>query len=117
MRLFGGELSSDGVPHVLVLPSLDTQYAARAIEELARTLAAWGLPSSGTLARTALAIQRLVASHPGQTAVATEACCDVTMFDSREVGVVVQQPVIETPRPRRDVAVLPPSTPRRLRRS
>jgi hypothetical protein len=83
MRLFAGELSADGVPLVLVLPALDTPYAARVLEKLARRLNVEGPPSADALARTVIDIQRLVAAHPGQAAVAAEACCDATLFYCR----------------------------------
>jgi hypothetical protein len=117
MRLFAAELSGDGVPLVLVLPAMDIPYAARALAQLARLLNMASVPSTRALARTTLRIQKLVAAHPGSAIVATEACCDATLFQCRSSRT---EPALPFNPPRRtDTAAPPPraSAQPRLRRS
>jgi hypothetical protein len=118
LRLFAAELSGDGVPLVLVLPAMDTPYAARALSQLARLLNMAPVPSARALARTTLRIQQLVAAHPGSSIVATEACCDATLFHCRSSRSEPEVPAFSPAR--RTETTAPPlraSVRRRLRRS
>ena len=82
MRLFAADLTSRGVPHVLVLPRLDAAFAATALQIVARMLARHGVPDLETLVACASQIQRAVVSHEGDRAVAVEVALDVTICAS-----------------------------------
>jgi hypothetical protein len=120
LRLFAAELSADGVPFVLILPALDTAYAARVLALLARLLNVNAMPPVRALARTVLRIQRLVSAHAGSAMVATETCCDATLFHCRTSRTESELPPISRSRPTEKAAPPPPpaeSFQRRLRKS